>query len=91
MFYKEIKEQARPGSAFLEHLETQGLKISAHHNGRKGEGELQDVTGLPKKTLDTSLLIARCVILCLIPAIPGKKSAPKITHSLHILHVASVF
>ena len=30
-------------------LEAQGLKISPNH------GELQDVTGLPKKTLDTSL------------------------------------
>ena len=25
MFYKEIEEQARPGSAFLEHLEAQGI------------------------------------------------------------------
>ena len=55
MFYKEIWEQAWPGSAFLEHLEAQGLKISANHGGGKGEGELQDVTSLPKKTLDTSL------------------------------------
>ena len=91
MFYKEIQEQARPESAFLEHLEEQGLKLSANHGGGKGEGELQDVTGLPKKTLDTSLLIVKCVILHLIPAIPGKKSAPKTMHSLHILHVASVF
>ena len=36
-------------------LEAQGLKISPNHGGGKGEGELQDVTGLPKKTLDTSL------------------------------------
>ena len=56
MFYKEIQEQAQPGSAFLEHLEVQGLKISANHGGRKGEGGLQDVTSLPKKTLDMSLL-----------------------------------
>ena len=55
MFYKEIKEQARPGSAFLEHLEAQGLKISTNHGGGKGKGELKDVTSLPKKTLDTSL------------------------------------
>ena len=48
MFYKEIKEEAWPRSAFLEHLEAQGLK---------GKGELQDVTGLPKKTLDTSLTL----------------------------------
>ena len=40
---------------FLEHLEAQSLKISANHGGRKGEGELQDVTSLPQKTLDTSL------------------------------------
>ena len=26
MFYKEIQEKARPGSAFLEHLQAQGLK-----------------------------------------------------------------
>ena len=32
------------------------LKISANHRGRKGEVELQDVTGLHKKTLDTSLV-----------------------------------
>ena len=31
------------------------FKISANHGGGKGQGELQDVTGLPKKTLDTSL------------------------------------
>ena len=37
------------------HLDAQGLKISAKHGGGKEEGELQDVTGLPKKTLDTSL------------------------------------
>ena len=49
------KEQARPGSAFLEHLEAQGLKISANHGGKKRESELQDVTSLPKKTLDMSL------------------------------------
>ena len=36
MLYKEIYEQARPGSAFLEHLEAQGLEISANHGGRKG-------------------------------------------------------
>ena len=39
----------------MEHLEAQGLKISANHGAGKGEGGLQDVTGLPKKTLDTSL------------------------------------
>ena len=50
------KEQAPPGSAFLEHLEAQGLKISVKHGGGKGEAELQDVTGLPKKTLDSSLV-----------------------------------
>ena len=38
MFYKEIWQQARPGSAFLEHLEAQGLKISAKHGGGKGRG-----------------------------------------------------
>ena len=43
-------------NAFLEHLESQGLRISAKHGGGKGEGELQDVTGLTKKTLDTSLI-----------------------------------
>ena len=48
--------QARPVSAFLEHLEAQGLKILANHGAGKGEGELQDGTGLPKKTLDESLL-----------------------------------
>ena len=42
-------------SAFLEHLGAQDLKISANNGGGKGEGELQDVTSLPKKTLDTSL------------------------------------
>ena len=55
MFYKEILEQAQPGCAFLEHLEAQGLKISANHGGGKGEGELKDVTSLPQKTLDMSL------------------------------------
>ena len=49
MFYKEIQEQARPGSAFLEHLEAQGLKISANRGGGKGEGELKDVPVCPKK------------------------------------------
>ena len=52
MFYKE---QAQPGSAFLEHLEAHGLEISANHGGGKGERGLQDVTSLPKKTLNTSL------------------------------------
>ena len=33
----------------LEHLEAQGLKISSNHGDGKGEGELQDVTGLSKK------------------------------------------
>ena len=36
MFYTEIKEQTGPGSAFLEHLEAQILKIflfSANHAG----------------------------------------------------------
>ena len=61
MFYKEISEQAGPGSAFLEHLEAQGLKISTKHGGGKGEGQLQDVTGLPKKTLDTSLIASLVV------------------------------
>ena len=42
-------------SAFLEHLGAQDLKISANNGGGKGEGELQDVTSLPKKTLDSSL------------------------------------
>ena len=39
----------------LEHLETQGSEISANHGGAKAKGELQHVTGLPKKTEDTSL------------------------------------
>ena len=56
MFYKEIEEQAWPGSAFLEHLGAQGLKISTNHGGEKREGELQDVTSLPKKNLNTSLI-----------------------------------
>ena len=51
---------ARPGSAFLEDLEAQGLKISGNHGGGKGEGKIQDVTGLPKKALDTSLYKKRC-------------------------------
>ena len=38
-------------------MEAQVLKISTNHDGGKGEGELQDVTSLPKKTLDTSLVI----------------------------------
>ena len=53
-----LQRNLRTGRArecILEHLEAQGLKISANHYGRKGEGELQDVTVLPKKTLDTSL------------------------------------
>ena len=37
MFYKE---QARPGSAFLEHLEAHGLEISANHGGRNEGWEL---------------------------------------------------
>ena len=44
---RNLEEQAQPGSAFLEHLEAQGLKISTNHAGRKEEGELQHVTGLP--------------------------------------------
>ena len=55
MFYNEIYELARPGSALLEHLEAQGLNISANHGGGEGEGQLQGVTGLPKKTMDMSL------------------------------------
>ena len=55
MFYNEIYELARPGSALLEHLEAQGLKISPNHGGGEGEGQLQGVTGLPKKTMDMSL------------------------------------
>ena len=39
----------------LEHLEAQGSEISANHGGAKAKGELQHVTGLPKKTEDTSL------------------------------------
>ena len=53
-----LQRNQRTGTArdaFLEHLETQGLKISANHGGGKGEGGLQDVTGLPKKALDMSL------------------------------------
>ena len=63
MFYKEIWEQAQPGSAFLEHLETQDLKISAKHGGGKGEGELQDVTGPSKKTLDTLLILVQLLMI----------------------------
>ena len=53
-----LQRNLRTGTAkecILEHLEAKGLKISANHGGRKEEGELQDVTGLPKITLDTSL------------------------------------
>ena len=38
------------------HLEAQGLKISAKYGGGTREGALQDVTGLPTKTLDMSLM-----------------------------------
>ena len=36
------------------------LKISAKHGGGKGQGELEDVTGLPRKTLDMSLYKQSC-------------------------------
>ena len=55
MFYKEIQEQPRPRSVFLEHPGDGGTRFK---NFGKGEGELQDVTSLPKTTLDMSLMIA---------------------------------
>ena len=63
MFYKKIWEQARPGSAFLEHLEAQDLKISTDHGGGKGEGQLQDVTGPSKKPLDTLLILVQLLVI----------------------------
>ena len=48
-----LQRNLRTGTArkciFRAHLEAQGLKISASHGGGKGQGELQDVIGLPKK------------------------------------------
>ena len=46
------------------------FKIFAKHGGGKGEEELQDVTGLPKKTLDTSLF---CNVVPLL--VPFQKKA----------------
>ena len=50
----EIQEQEDPGSAFLEYLEAQIVKIAQPWWRLLG---FNVCTGLPKKTLDTSLVV----------------------------------
>ena len=49
-----LQRNLRTGTARECIFKAQGLKISANHGAGKGVGQLEDVTGLPEKSLDTS-------------------------------------